>query len=72
MRAACVALRAAVADACRVILDEGARAAGSRALATGDAGLDRCRRDLGLMLLQHRLEPMVARLGRAALEGGGR
>jgi hypothetical protein len=24
------------------------------------------------MLLQHRLEPMVARLGRAALEGGGR
>ncbi len=71
MRAAGVALRAAVADACRVILDEGARAAGSRALATGDADLDRGRRDLGLMLLQHRLEPMVTRLGRAALEGGG-
>lgn len=67
LRAASVALRAAVADACRVILDEGVRAAGSRALA-GGGDLDRCRRDLDLFLLQHRLEPMMARVGRAVIE----
>jgi alkylation response protein AidB-like acyl-CoA dehydrogenase len=67
LRAASVQLRAAVADACRTIVDEGTRAAGSRPLVDGGA-LDRCRRDLDLFLLQHRLEPMVARLGRAELE----
>ncbi|WP_217921793.1 hypothetical protein [Miltoncostaea oceani] len=67
LRAASVALRTAVADACRVILDEGVRAAGSRALA-GGGDLDRCRRDLDLFLLQHRLEPMLARTGRALIE----
>jgi hypothetical protein len=56
-----------VADACRAIVDEGTRAAGSRPLVDG-GDLDRCRRDLDLFLLQHRLEPMVARLGRAELE----
>jgi hypothetical protein len=67
MRAESVALRSAVADACRTILDEGVRAAGSRALA-GGGDLDRCRRDLDLFLLQHRLEPMLARAGRALIE----
>ncbi|HTI34704.1 MAG TPA: hypothetical protein VL422_13580, partial [Miltoncostaea sp.] len=68
LRATAVHLRAAVADACRTVLDEGTRATGSRPLVAGGA-LDRCRRDLDLFLLQHRLDPMVARMGRAALEG---
>lgn len=56
-------LREAAAKACREILDEAARAAGSHPFATaGD--LDRARRDLELFLLQHRLEPAVARAGR--------
>ena len=62
-----VLLRAAIADACRVVLDEGVRALGSRPLAAG-GDLDRCRRDLELLLLQHRLDPMVARLGLRELE----
>jgi hypothetical protein len=67
LRSTSVHLRAAVARSCRTILDEGTRAAGSRALVDG-GDLDRCRRDLDLFLLQHRLEPLVARLGRAELE----
>ncbi len=62
-----VLLRAAVADACRTVTGVGGAAAGARALA-GGGDLDRCRRDLDLFLLQHRLEPMVARVGRAELE----
>jgi alkylation response protein AidB-like acyl-CoA dehydrogenase len=62
-----VHLREAVAGACRAILDEAARACGSRPFATGGA-LDRARRDLEVFLLQHRLDPLVARAGRAALE----
>jgi hypothetical protein len=65
LRAASVHLRAAVDGACREILDA-ARAAGSRPLVCG-GGLDRCRRDLELFLLQHRLEPMVAAVGRDEL-----
>jgi hypothetical protein len=61
-------LRVAVADACRAILDEAARACGSRPFAAGGR-LDRVRRDLELFLLQHRLDPMLARAGRRALEG---
>jgi alkylation response protein AidB-like acyl-CoA dehydrogenase len=67
LRARSVHLRTAVADACRTILSEAARAAGSRALAAGPA-LDRCRRDLDLFLLQHRLDPMVAEVGRREIE----
>jgi hypothetical protein len=67
LRATSVQLRAAVAGACRVVIDEGTRATGSRPLVDG-GHLDRCRRDLDLFLLQHRLDPMVARLGRAELE----
>lgn len=60
-------LRISVADAARAILDEAERATGSRPPATG-AALDRAARDLRLFLLQHRLEPIVARAGAAALE----
>ena len=59
-------LRDAVAGACRTLLDEAVRATGSRPLATGDA-LDRAKRDLDVFLLQHRLDPLVARAGRAEL-----
>ncbi len=59
--------RAAIFDACRTLLDEAARACGSRPFAKAHA-LDRARRDLELFLLQHRLDPMLARAGAAALE----
>ena len=58
--------RAAIALACRELLDEAARACGSRPFAHG-SDLDRARRDLELFLLQHRLDPMLARAGAAAL-----
>ena len=66
LRALSVQLREAIATAGRTILDEAARACGSRPFATGTA-LDRARRDFELFVLQHRLDPMVARLGREAL-----
>lgn len=58
--------RVAIADACRTLLDEAARACGSRPFATGGM-LDRCRRDLEVFLLQHRLDPLLTRAGAAAL-----
>ncbi len=58
--------RVAIADACRGLLDEAARACGSRPFARAEA-LDRARRDLELFLLQHRLEPMLARHGESAI-----
>ena len=60
-------LREAVAAGCRTILDEAARATGSLPFATAGP-LDRARRDLELFLLQHRLEPALARRGRRAIE----
>ncbi len=62
-----IQLRQAVADAGATILDEGARATGSRPFATGTT-LDRARRDFELFVLQHRLDPLVARLGRRTIE----
>lgn len=59
-------LREAVAAGCRSILDEAARAVGSHPFATAGP-LDRARRDLELFLLQHRLDPAVARWGRGAI-----
>ena len=50
-----------------VDVSEAARACGSRPFATGTA-LDRARRDFELFVLQHRLDPMLTRLGRGALE----
>lgn len=58
--------RVAIADCCRTLLDEAARACGSRPFARGGA-LDRARRDLELFLLQHRLEPLLARAGESEL-----
>jgi alkylation response protein AidB-like acyl-CoA dehydrogenase len=58
--------RAAIASACTTLLDEAARACGSRPFAHGGT-LDRARRDLEVFLLQHRLDPLVARAGEAAL-----
>ncbi len=64
--AVAIQARVAIADACRTLLDEAARACGSRPFARGSA-LDRARRDLELFLLQHRLDPLLARAGEAAL-----
>jgi hypothetical protein len=61
-----VRARDAIAGAARGLLDEAARACGSRPFATASA-LDRARRDLELFLLQHRLDPLVARAGEAEL-----
>ena len=67
--AASVHARDAIAGACRSLLDEAARACGSRPFATGSR-LDRGRRDLELFLLQHRLDPLLARTGTASLDQG--
>ena len=65
-------MRQSIAAGCREILDEAGRACGSRPFATAD-DLDRAKRDLDLFLLQHRLEPALARAGRREiLERGGR
>jgi hypothetical protein len=58
-----IQLRAAIAQAGAQIIDEGARATGSRPFATGTP-FDRARRDFELFVLQHRLDPLLARLGR--------
>ncbi len=60
--------RIAIADASRELSTLAATVCGSRALAGGGA-LERARRDLDLFLLQHRLDPKIAALGQAALEG---
>jgi hypothetical protein len=59
------AARAAIAESAQVILASSAAAGGSRAMATIPA-LERARRDLELFLRQHRLEPALESLGRAA------
>ena len=64
-----IELRIEVDRAVHVILDEAARACGSRPFARGGR-LDRARRDLELFTLQHRLEPILARRGKALLESG--
>jgi len=58
--------RHAIATAIREILDGSSRALGSRPFSTGGR-IERARRDLETYLLQHRLEPMLARLGRTTL-----
>jgi alkylation response protein AidB-like acyl-CoA dehydrogenase len=63
--------RWAIAAAARELAAEAALACGSRPLATGGA-LSRGRRDLDLFLLQHRLEPLLARHGAATVGGGAR
>ena len=66
-----VHLRESVASASREILDEAARSVGSHPFAVAST-LDRARRDLELFLLQHRLEPALARTGRQAIQDRGR
>ncbi|HEV7773754.1 MAG TPA: hypothetical protein VGO48_10755 [Conexibacter sp.] len=68
LRAISVHARDAIASACRALLDEAARACGSRPFATAGS-LDRARRDLELFLLQHRLDPLLARAGAERLDG---
>ncbi|MDO8209878.1 hypothetical protein [Conexibacter sp. CPCC 206217] len=67
LRETSIAYRAAIAGAVRTILDTAAAACGTRPFAEGEL-LDRARRDLELFLHQHRLDPLLARLGRARLE----
>lgn len=59
--------RACIAEQCRLLLDEAARACGSWPFARATT-LDRCRRDLEVFLLQHRLDPMLAKAGSAILD----
>ena len=68
---ACTAIDArwAIASACREISEQAALVCGSRPLAIGGA-LSRGRRDLDLFLLQHRLEPLLARHGAAVMSAG--
>ncbi|MGZ4327335.1 MAG: hypothetical protein ACXVXL_04745 [Solirubrobacteraceae bacterium] len=60
--------RVAIADQCGALLDEAARACGSWPFARATT-LDRCRRDLEVFLLQHRLDPMLAGAGSTTLDG---
>lgn len=62
-----IELRAAVAHAGRASMTQALQSLGSRPLASGER-LDRARRDLELFLNQHRLDPLLARLGRSELE----
>jgi hypothetical protein len=62
-----VQLRESISAAARDILDVAARAVGSHPFATASS-LDRARRDLELFLLQHRLEPALARTGKRTIE----
>jgi len=66
LAATAIEARWAIAAAAREIAADAALACGSRPLATGGA-LSRGRRDLDLFLLQHRLEPLLARHGANAL-----
>ncbi len=59
--------RVAISDASREIASTAATVCGSRMLTSGGE-LERARRDLDLFLLQHRLDPKIAALGRSALE----
>lgn len=59
--------RYAIAAACREIMAVASELCGSRPLARG-AALDRASRDLHLFLLQHRLDPLLARHGSAMLK----
>jgi hypothetical protein len=61
-----VAMRAEIDRAAKAILEHAAAACGSHPFVTGGR-LDRARRDLETFLLQHRLEPLLTKLGAAGL-----
>jgi alkylation response protein AidB-like acyl-CoA dehydrogenase len=67
LRAVAIQLRAAVVDAGATILHAAGQACGSRPFATGGV-LDRARRDFELFVLQHRLDPLIVRMGRNTVE----
>jgi hypothetical protein len=62
VRATSIAMRAEIDRAAKAILEVAAAACGSHPFVTGGR-LDRARRDLETFLLQHRLEPLLGRLG---------
>ncbi|OJU85780.1 MAG: hypothetical protein BGO11_07835 [Solirubrobacterales bacterium 70-9] len=66
-RATSIAMRAEIDRAAKAILEVAAAACGSHPFVTGGR-LDRARRDLETFLLQHRLEPLLARRGGQILE----
>jgi len=61
-RATSIAMRAEIERAARLVLAEAAAACGSHPFVTGGR-LDRARRDLETFLLQHRLDPLLTKLG---------
>jgi alkylation response protein AidB-like acyl-CoA dehydrogenase len=61
-----IAMRAEIDRAAKAILEIAAAACGSHPFVTGGP-LDRARRDLETFLLQHRLDPLLTRLGAAWL-----
>jgi hypothetical protein len=61
-RATSVAMRAEIDRAAKAILETAAAACGSHQFVTAGR-LDRARRDLETFLLQHRLDPLLARFG---------
>jgi hypothetical protein len=67
LRELSVRMRVEIDRAARTVLEVAAAACGSHPFVTAGR-LDRARRDLELFLLQHRLEPMLTRLGAARLE----
>jgi hypothetical protein len=66
LKALSVQMRAEIDRAAKTVLEIAAAACGSHPFVTGGR-LDRGRRDLETFLLQHRLEPLLARLGAARL-----
>lgn len=62
-----VECRVALYECALLISSTAARVCGSRAL-IGASTLDRARRDLDLFVLQHRLDPKIARLGAQMLD----
>jgi hypothetical protein len=68
LRPVAVAMRAEIDRAAKALLETAAAACGSHPFVTGGR-LDRSRRDLETFLLQHRLDPLLARLGAERLRG---
>jgi alkylation response protein AidB-like acyl-CoA dehydrogenase len=66
LRVLSVQMRAEIDRAAKTVLECAASACGSRPFVTGGP-LDRARRDLETFLLQHRLDPMLARIGAESL-----
>jgi hypothetical protein len=68
-RATSIAMRAEIDRAAKLVLAEAAAACGSHPFVTGGR-LDRARRDLETFLLQHRLDPLLIKLGAERLARG--